>query len=82
MESRMQEPYRKGVANHPGPQSCAGGREVAGEALAGAHAGQPSSSEITSIGVPTLWNEGEGHTKDGGQAYGPLLWAAGPFDPG
>ena len=43
----MQEPYRKGLANHPGPQSCAGGREVAGEALARVHAGQPLSSEIT-----------------------------------
>jgi len=30
--------------------------------LTGAHAGQPSSSEITSIGVPTLCCEGEGHT--------------------
>jgi hypothetical protein len=35
-----------------------------GEALTGAHAGQPSSSEITSIGVPTLSPEGEGHTAD------------------
>ena len=43
----MQEPYRKGVANHPDPQSCAGGREVAGEALARVHVGQPLSSEIT-----------------------------------
>jgi hypothetical protein len=43
----MQEPYRKGLANRPGPQSCAGGREVAGEALTGAHAGQPLNSEIT-----------------------------------
>jgi hypothetical protein len=29
----MQEPYRKGLANHPGPESCADGREAAGEAL-------------------------------------------------
>ena len=43
----MKEPYRKGPANHPGPQSCAGDREVTGEALAGVHAGQPLSSEIT-----------------------------------
>jgi hypothetical protein len=40
----MKEPYRKGLASHPGPQSCAGGRKVAGEALAGAHAGQPLSA--------------------------------------
>ena len=57
----MKEPHRKGVANHPNPESCAGGGNIAGEALTGAHAGQPSSSEITSIGVPTLCDEGEGH---------------------
>ena len=59
----MKEPHRKGVANHPDPESCAGGSNTAGEALTGAHAGQLSSSEITSIGVPTLCCEGEGHTK-------------------
>ena len=58
----MKEPHRKGVANHPDPESCAGGGNIAGEALTGAHAGQPSSSEITSIGVPTLLTDGEGHT--------------------
>ena len=61
----MQEPYQQGLANHLGPQSCAGDRKVPGEALAGAHAGQPLSSEITLIGVPTLYGEGEGNTKDG-----------------
>jgi hypothetical protein len=64
MEWRMKEPHRKGVANHPDPESCAGGGNSAGEALTGAHTGQPSSSEITSIGVPTLYCEGEGHTSD------------------
>jgi RNA-directed DNA polymerase len=43
----MQEPYKKGIANHLGPQSCADDRKVVGEALAGEHAGQPLSSEIT-----------------------------------
>ena len=43
----MQEPYRKGLANHLGPESCADGRKVMGEALTGEHAGQPSSSEST-----------------------------------
>ena len=57
----MKEPHRKAVAKHSNPESCAGGGNTAGEALTGAHAGQPSSSEITSIGVPTLWNVGEGH---------------------
>lgn len=43
----MQEPHQKGVANHLGPESCADGRKVVGEALTGEHAGQPLSSEIT-----------------------------------
>jgi len=58
----MKEPYKKGVATHLGPESCADGRKTVGEALTGENAGQPSSSEITSIGVPTLWSDGEGHT--------------------
>ena len=45
----MKEPYRKGLATHPGPESCAGGREVSGEALAGAHAGQALSSENNTL---------------------------------
>ena len=44
----MKEPYRKGVANRSNPESCAGGGNIAGEALTGAHAGQPLSSEIIS----------------------------------
>ena len=60
----MQEPYIEGVANHDGPESCAAVREDDDEALTGAHAGRVSSSEITSIGVPTLSSEGEGHTAD------------------
>jgi hypothetical protein len=47
MEQRMQEPHKKGVAIHLGPESCADGRKVVGEALTGEHAGQPLSSEIT-----------------------------------
>ena len=42
----MQEPYKKGVAIHLGPESCADRREAVGEALTGGHAGQPLSSEI------------------------------------
>ena len=37
----MKEPHRKGVANRSNPESCAGGGNIAGEALTGAHAGQP-----------------------------------------
>ncbi len=57
----MKEPHRKGIANHSNPESCAGGGNIAGEALTGAHAGQVLSSEITSIGMPTSSPEGEGH---------------------
>jgi hypothetical protein len=32
----MKESYREGVASHPGPQPCEGGREAALEAPAGA----------------------------------------------
>jgi len=60
----MKEPHREGVANHSNPESCAGGGNIAGEALTGERAGQPSSSEITSIGVPTSSSVGEGHTAD------------------
>ena len=38
---RVQVPYDEGVANHIGPESCAGGREAAREALTGGHVGQP-----------------------------------------
>ena len=51
----MKEPHRKGVANRSNPESCAGGGNIAGEALTGAHAGQPLSSEIRCFGVPTLY---------------------------
>ena len=53
-ESRMQEPHQKGIANRLDPESCADAGNRVGEALTGAHAGQPWSSEITSPGVPTL----------------------------
>ena len=43
----------------------------AGEALTGAHAGQPWSSEITPTGVPTSYGEREGHTKDDAKRESP-----------
>jgi hypothetical protein len=60
----MKEPYKKGTANRLDPESCADAGNRVGEALTGAHAGQPLSSEITSPGVPTLYGEGEGHIRD------------------
>ncbi len=58
----MQESYRKGLASHPGPESCVGGRKAAGEALTGVNPGQPSSCEISTTGVPTPLSEAEGNT--------------------
>ena len=42
----MQEPHKKGVAIHLDFESCAGGGNIAGEALTEAHAGRVFSSEI------------------------------------
>jgi hypothetical protein len=41
--------YDEGVANHIGPEPCAGIREGVGEASAGVRAGQPLSREIVLI---------------------------------
>ena len=59
----MKESRGKDPASHPDPESCAGGRKGAGEALTGAHAGQPSSCEIRSSGVPTRFSEAAGHSE-------------------
>jgi RNA-directed DNA polymerase len=61
----MEESHGEGPASHPDPESCVDGRKAGGEALTGAHAGQPSSCEIRSFGVPTPLSEAEGHTTDG-----------------
>jgi hypothetical protein len=45
----MQVRYRKGVAIHPGPESCGAGREDVAEALTGEAAGQPLSRENGSL---------------------------------
>jgi hypothetical protein len=42
----MEVSYGEGLATHTGPESCAGDREVAGEALTGVRAGRVSSREI------------------------------------
>src|SRR2546425_313909 len=64
----MKEPYRYDLASQPDPESCAGDRKVAGEALTGAHAGQPLSSEITESGVPTQSLLSEGYAMGGVKA--------------
>jgi transposase len=45
---RVQVPHDEGVANHIDPESCAGDREVAREALAGAHIGRDIERRKTS----------------------------------
>ena len=62
----MKEPHKEGVAIHLDPESCAGSHKGAGEALTGAHAGQPLSSEIRlSSRAPTSFWEAEGNTRGG-----------------
>jgi RNA-directed DNA polymerase len=61
----MKVRHRKGIANHPGPESCGGAREGAVEALTGECAGQPLSREIRQSGAPTLLSEAEGHIGEG-----------------
>ncbi len=46
----MQEPYSESVANYADLESCAGGGDIAGEALTEALAGRLSSREITLFG--------------------------------
>lgn len=59
---RVQVPYDEGVANHIGPESCAGGREAAREALTGVHVGQPLSGERLHIRRADAIQSAEGHT--------------------
>jgi hypothetical protein len=60
----MRESYRKGVANHPGPESCVANRKATIEALTGAHAGRALSCEIIATRVPTSFRMAEGNTAD------------------
>ncbi len=39
----MKEPYKRGLANHLGPQSCAADRKVVVEALAASYLSWPPS---------------------------------------
>jgi len=64
----MREPYGEGLASHTGPESCAGRREAAGEALTGAHAGQVFSCEINYIRGADAVCVAEGNTGSGASA--------------
>ena len=69
----MKESYRKGLANHPGPESCEGSakRKAALEALTGVYAGFVLSSEIDYFRVPTRSDGSEGNTTAGATASPP-----------
>src|ERR1700746_1440326 len=58
----MQEPHRKGLANHPDPESCVVSREAGCEALTGAHAGGISSCEIIALRGPTASRQAASNT--------------------
>jgi hypothetical protein len=59
----MKESHGKGVANHPGPESCVASRKAAIEALTGAPAGRVLSCEIFAFGVLTPFNKAEGNIR-------------------
>jgi hypothetical protein len=54
----------EGVASHIGPESCAGSREGAGEALTGERAGQPLSRESVNFGCRLVQNRGRQYGGD------------------
>jgi RNA-directed DNA polymerase len=82
MEKGMKESHRKGVANHPDPESCVGHREVAGEALTGAQAGRAMrAAKSISSGVPTTFGESEGNIM-GGDRREPSMNPAQPENSG
>ena len=58
----MKESYRKGIANHPDPESCVCRRKAAGEALTGAQAGRVLSCEIYLVrGADAVRRSGRQH---------------------
>jgi hypothetical protein len=67
----MREPYTEDLASHSGPESCAGPRKGAGEALTGVRTGRVLSCEICEPGVPTSSSRAEGKTEVGALASTP-----------
>jgi hypothetical protein len=58
----MKEPYKKGIANHLGPESCADSRKAGREALTGVQAGwaiEPRNGAY--FREPTLSGKAEGN---------------------
>jgi RNA-directed DNA polymerase len=58
----MKESYRKGVANHPDPESCGITSNGEAEALTGVHTGSVSSRENGITSAPTPLVPAEGNT--------------------
>ena len=58
----MKESYRKGVANHPGPEPCEGSREAALEALDRGIGRLGIELRNLECGVPTASASTEGNT--------------------
>jgi|GEM_PF-6535479 hypothetical protein len=54
----MQEPYKEGGVYQCSPESYVGPREKSGDGLTGESSGQPLSSEISLLCVPTSSCEG------------------------
>ena len=67
----MESSHRKDTANHPDPESCGTGRKARHEALTGADAGEVSSREIRTSGLPTLLSEAEGNMQVSAKASSP-----------
>jgi hypothetical protein len=58
----MEKLYGEGIANHTGPEPCAGDRKSVGEASAGVCAGRVLSRERTSLrGADALRRSGRPH---------------------
>ena len=58
----MKESYRKGIANHPDPESCQGSREVSLRSVDRGTSRPGIELRNHPFGVPTLSSEAEGHT--------------------
>jgi hypothetical protein len=58
----VQVSHSEGLANHTDPESCAGIREEAGEALTGERIGQPSSRESLIVPDADVVTYTEGNT--------------------
>ncbi len=62
MKKEMKELCIEGVATHDDPESCAGVRKGAGEALTGARAGRAiEPRNEVGPGRPRRWNDGRQH---------------------